>query len=82
VEADVTLHDGSFGRASVPSGASTGSAEAHELRVGDSTLYAGLSVLKAIAHVNGEIAAALADRDAMDQRDVDARMVALDGTPN
>jgi enolase len=82
VEADVTLHDGSFGRASVPSGASTGSAEAHELRDGDSTLYAGLSVLKAIAHVNGEIAAALADRDAMDQRDVDARMVALDGTPN
>jgi enolase len=82
VEADVTLHDGSFGRASVPSGASTGSAEAHELRDGDSTLYAGLSVLKAIAHVKGEIAAALADRDAMDQRDVDARMVALDGTPN
>jgi enolase len=82
VEADVTLRDGSFGRASVPSGASTGSAEAHELRDGDSTLYAGLSVLKAIAHVNGEIAAALADRDAMDQRDVDARMVALDGTPN
>jgi enolase len=82
VEADVTLHDGSFGRASVPSGASTGSAEAHELRDGDSTLYAGLSVLKAIAHVNGEIAAALADRDAMDQRDVDGRMVALDGTPN
>jgi enolase len=82
VEADVTLHDGSFGRASVPSGASTGSAEAHELRDGDSTLYAGLSVLKAIAHVNGEIAAALDDRDAMDQRDVDARMVALDGTPN
>jgi enolase len=82
VEADVTLHDGSVGRASVPSGASTGSAEAHELRDGDPALYAGLSVLKATAHVNGEIAAALADRDAADQRDVDGRMVALDGTPN
>ncbi|HEY6510969.1 MAG TPA: phosphopyruvate hydratase, partial [Burkholderiaceae bacterium] len=81
VEADVTLSDGSFGRASVPSGASTGSAEAHELRDGDAALYGGLSVLKAVAHVNRKIAGALAGRDALDQRAIDGAMVSLDGTP-
>ena len=81
VEADVTLADGSFGRASVPSGASTGSAEAHELRDGDPRLHAGLSVLKAVANVNGEIAGALAGRDALDQHEIDRAMLALDGTP-
>ena len=81
VEADVTLGDGSLGRASVPSGASTGSAEAHELRDGDPLLHAGLSVLKAVANVNGEIAAALTGSDGLDQGDIDRRMLTLDGTP-
>lgn len=81
VEADVTLGDGSFGRASVPSGASTGSAEAHELRDGDPAFHSGLSVLRAVANVDGEIAAALAGRDTLDQHGIDAIMVALDGTP-
>jgi enolase len=81
VEADVTLAGGSFGRASVPSGASTGSAEAHELRDGDPAFHAGLSVLKAVANVNGEIAGALAGRDALEQREIDRAMLALDGTP-
>jgi enolase len=81
VEADVELSDGSFGRASVPSGASTGSAEAHELRDGERTVYAGLGVLKAVANVNGEIAAALAGRDPFEQRAIDALMRELDGTP-
>ncbi|AOW13784.1 phosphopyruvate hydratase [Hydrogenophaga crassostreae] len=81
VEADVTLADGSFGRASVPSGASTGSAEAHELRDGDATTYAGLGVLKAVAHANSEIAAALAGLDAREQHKVDLAMRSLDGTP-
>ncbi len=81
VEADVTLADGSLGRASVPSGASTGSAEAHELRDGNPACHAGLSVLKAVANVNGEIAGALAGRDALGQREVDRTMLVLDGTP-
>jgi enolase len=81
VEADATLADGSFGRASVPSGASTGAAEAHELRDGDPARHAGLGVLRAVAHVNGEIAAALAGADANDQAALDARLRALDGTP-
>jgi enolase len=81
VEADVTLADGSFGRASVPSGASTGSAEAHELRDGDPAFYAGWSVRKAVANVGGEIASALANRDALDQRAIDRCMLGLDGTP-
>ena len=80
VEADVALADGSFGRASVPSGASTGSAEAHELRDGDPQRYAGLGVLRAVEHVNGEIARALAGFDALDQRALDARLRGLDGT--
>lgn len=81
VEADVTLANGSFGRASVPSGASTGSAEAHELRDGDASFYAGLSVLQAVANANSEIAQALVSQDAMDQRALDMTMRVLDGTP-
>lgn len=81
VEADVTLKDGSFGRASVPSGASTGSAEAHELRDGDAEVYAGLGVQQAVGHVNGEIARALAGRGALDQRALDAHLRELDSTP-
>jgi len=81
VEADVELGDGSCGRASVPSGASTGSAEAHELRDGDPAVYAGLGVLRAVANVNGEIAQALSARDALAQRQIDRLLIDLDGTP-
>jgi enolase len=81
VEVDAWLEGGAFGRASVPSGASTGAAEAHELRDGDPARYGGLGVLKAVAHVNGEIAAALRGSDALDQRRVDGLLVDLDGTP-
>jgi len=81
VEVDVSLADGSFGRASVPSGASTGRAEAHELRDGDPARYAGLGVLKAVANVNGEIADSLHELDASEQSAIDARLRALDGTP-
>ncbi|MEO9136258.1 MAG: phosphopyruvate hydratase [Casimicrobiaceae bacterium] len=81
VEVDATLGDGSFGRASVPSGASTGAAEAHELRDGDARRYVGLGVLKAVANVNGEIARALDGMDGADQRSVDDRLRELDGTP-
>jgi enolase len=81
VEADVLLEDGSLGRASVPSGASTGSGEAHELRDGDPARYRGLGVLRAVANVENEIAAALRGMDAQDQRGVDDRMRELDGTP-
>ena len=80
VEADVELDDGSAGRASVPSGASTGSAEAHELRDGDRATYAGLGVLNAVANVNGEIARAMKGRDPAAQRDLDALMRELDGS--
>ena len=80
VEVDVSLADGSCGRASVPSGASTGTAEALELRDGDPTRYAGLGVLKAVANVNGEIAAALHGQNASEQGAVDARLRVLDGT--
>jgi enolase len=79
VEADVRLADGSFGRASVPSGASTGTYEAHELRDGGSD-YEGRGVRRAVAHVAGEIAAAIAGVDALEQREVDARLIGLDGT--
>jgi enolase len=82
VEADAVLADGSFGRASVPSGASTGTAEAHELRDGDPARFAGLGVLHAVANVGGEIGSALRGADAFDQRRIDERMRALDGTPN
>jgi enolase len=79
VEVDVSLADGSFGRASVPSGASTGTHEAHELRDGGSR-YEGRGVRRAVAHVNGEIAAAIKGLDALAQRDLDARLIELDGT--
>ncbi|HEX8013477.1 MAG TPA: phosphopyruvate hydratase [Casimicrobiaceae bacterium] len=80
VEVDAILEDGSFGRASVPSGVSTGAAEAHELRDGDPARYAGLGVLKAAANVGGEIARALSGIDGADQRGLDERLRALDGT--
>ena len=82
VEVDVLLEDGSFGRAAVPSGASTGAHEAVELRDGDKTRYMGKGVKMAVAAVNGEIAGALTDMDAEDQRDIDQAMIALDGTEN
>ena len=81
VEVEAILDDGSFGRASVPSGASTGAAEAHELRDGDATRHAGLGVLKAVANVDGEIDRALRGMDAADQRGLDDRLRELDGTP-
>ena len=82
LEAEVTLSDGSFGRAMVPSGASTGSKEAVELRDGDKTRYLGKGVKKAVANVNGAIAEALKGFDAADQKGLDARLVNLDGTDN
>ena len=82
VEAEVTLADGSFGRAIVPSGASTGEHEAVELRDGDAERYSGKGVLKAVENVNGEIAEALANLDASDQRALDKKMIELDGTEN
>ena len=82
VEVDVLLEDGSFGRAAVPSGASTGAHEAVELRDGDAARFGGKGVGRAVAAVNGEIADALTGIDAEDQREVDALMIALDATPN
>ena len=82
VEVEVTLEDGSFGRAIVPSGASTGEFEAVELRDGDRDRYLGKGVTLAVAHVNGELAAALVGREAADQRSADEAMIAADGTPN
>ena len=82
VEADVYLADGSLGRAAVPSGASTGEHEAVELRDGDKSRYLGKGVLKAAAHVNGEIATALHGKDATQQAEIDRIMIDLDGTPN
>ncbi|MDO5505503.1 MAG: phosphopyruvate hydratase [Pseudoxanthomonas suwonensis] len=82
LEADVTLSDGSFGRAMVPSGASTGAKEAVELRDGDKTRYLGKGVLRAVENVNTTIADALAGMDAADQAALDARLVDLDGTEN
>ncbi|KRB93541.1 phosphopyruvate hydratase [Noviherbaspirillum sp. Root189] len=81
VEVDVELEDGTEGRASVPSGASTGAAEAHELRDGDKSRYEGRGVLQAVAHVNDEIAARLRGSDAMQQNAIDATLLELDGTP-
>jgi enolase len=81
VEADVYLADGSMGRAAVPSGASTGENEAVELRDGDKSRYMGKGTLKAVGHVNGEIAAALHGKDATQQAELDHAMIALDGTP-
>jgi enolase len=82
LEAEVRLSDGSFGRAMVPSGASTGSKEAVELRDGDKTRYLGKGVKKAVANVNTTIAEALQGFDAADQKGLDARLVNLDGTDN
>ena len=82
VEVDVLLEDGSFGRAAVPSGASTGAHEAVELRDGDKSRYLGKGVLKAVNAVNNDISAVLLGIDAEDQREIDLAMLALDGTPN
>ena len=82
VEVDVLLEDGSFGRAAVPSGASTGAYEAVEKRDGDKSVYLGKGVLQAVAAVNGEISDAIIGMDAEDQGDVDAAMIVLDGTDN
>ena len=81
VEVEVTLDGGAFGRAAVPSGASTGQREALELRDGDKKRYLGKGVAKAVANINGDIARALSGKDA-DQTAVDRTMIALDGTPN
>jgi enolase len=82
VEVDVILEDGSWGRAAVPSGASTGAHEAIELRDGDERRYLGKGVLKAVDAVNGEIFDALSGMDAEDQRRIDDALKKLDGTPN
>jgi enolase len=82
VEVDVILEDGSFGRAGVPSGASTGAYEAVELRDGDKARYGGKGVLKAVDAVNGEIFDALSGQDAADQRRIDDMLIELDGTEN
>ena len=82
VEAEVLLENGSVGRASVPSGASTGIYEACELRDGDPGRYLGKGVSKAVQHVNTEIAQALAGENAMDQANIDRLLIELDGTPN
>ena len=82
LEAEVGLSDGSLGRAAVPSGASTGSKEAVELRDGDKTRYLGKGVLKAVGHVNGTIAETLRGVDAADQAGLDKRLIDLDGTEN
>ncbi len=82
VEVDVTLEDGAFGRAAVPSGASTGAHEAVERRDGDKTRYLGKGVLGAVDAVNGEIFDALSGLDAEDQRRIDRLLIELDGTPN
>ncbi|KAF1706416.1 phosphopyruvate hydratase [Pseudoxanthomonas sacheonensis] len=82
LEAEVTLEDGSFGRAMVPSGASTGSKEAVELRDGDKTRYLGKGVQHAVGNVNGAIATALKGFDAVDQEGLDRRLIDIDGTEN
>ena len=82
VEVDVVLEDGSFGRAAVPSGASTGAHEAVELRDGDKDVYLGKGVQKAVDAVNGEIFDALSGLDAEDQRRIDEALIELDGTEN
>ena len=82
VEVDVTLEDGTMGRAAVPSGASTGAYEAVERRDGDKSRYMGKGVLEACASVNGEIADALVGIDATEQVEIDGTMIELDGTDN
>ena len=82
VEVDVMLDDGSFGRAAVPSGASTGAFEAVELRDGDSARYLGKGVLGAVANVNDVIGPELVGMDATDQRAIDSEMLAMDASGN
>jgi enolase len=82
IEVDCTLDDGSFGRAAVPSGASTGEHEAVELRDGDKKRYGGKGVLKAVENVNGAINSAMKRISALEQRKIDEALIALDGTPN
>jgi enolase len=82
LEAEMTLDSGAFGRAAVPSGASTGAREAIELRDGDAQRYLGRGVSRAVANVNGSIARALAGGDASDQSELDRRLIELDGSPN
>jgi enolase len=82
LEAEVTLESGAFGRAAVPSGASTGAREAIELRDADPSRYGGKGVLKAVANVNGEIAASLQNADAQNQESIDKLLIDLDGTEN
>ena len=82
VEVDVTLEDGTLGRAAVPSGASTGLHEAVERRDGDKTRYLGRGVLGVVGAVNGEIADALVGFDATEQEAIDAALCEMDGTDN
>src|SRR5215470_7312799 len=82
VEADVLLDSGARGRAIVPSGASTGTREAVELRDNDPKRYGGKGVLQAVAHVNGVLRQALIGADPRDQREIDAKLIALDGSDN
>src|SRR6201992_1594933 len=82
VEVEVTLEDGAFGRAAVPSGASTGAHEAVEKRDGDKARYGGKGVLAAVGAVNGELFDTLSGMEAEDQRRIDQIMIELDGTPN
>jgi len=82
IEVDVTLEDGTLGRAAVPSGASTGIYEAVELRDGDKTKYLGKGVLKAVANVNDKLGPELVGLDAREQRVIDAKMIEIDGTEN
>ena len=82
VEVDVTLEDGTLGRAAVPSGASTGAHEAVEKRDSDKNRYNGKGVLDAVAAVNGELANALLGHDATEQSSIDYLMIDIDGTPN
>ena len=82
VEVEVTLDDGTIGRAAVPSGASTGIHEACELRDGDKARYGGKGVQKAVDNVNGEIAEALLGMNVLDQTGIDKMLIELDGTPN
>jgi enolase len=82
IEVDVLLEDGTFGRAAVPSGASTGENEAVELRDGDKKVYMGKGVLKAVENVNSKIAPELIGLDAREQEEIDHLMIGLDGTPN
>jgi len=82
LEAEVRLDSGAFGRAAVPSGASTGAREAIELRDGDPGRYLGRGVLQAVANVNGVIADCLVGTDASDQSALDRRLIDLDGSPN